>query len=180
MHSSVQGLPRNHWPTERKCCLGRWITLNRLGSTQKPHPFQFPTRWPTWSLCWKCCVIILLTDILFYEATKIIYYFSKKYPEEELQELFPENNGELGSENFSPSWFLLRHHHSTSFDDLKAGRSFLKRRVEAQKEGQISFLKVQYLFYKWDQKQNLWNNGQFYILYLRLMQVLLLNKWILW
>ncbi|KAK4002670.1 exocyst complex component 2 [Daphnia magna] len=66
----------------------------------------------------------------------------KKYPEEELQELFPESNGELGSEHFSPSWFLLQHHHSTGFDDLKAGLSFLKRRVEAQKEGQISFLKT--------------------------------------
>lgn len=70
------------------------------------------------------------------------FFFRKKYPEEELQELFPESNGELGSEHFSPSWFLLQHHHSTGFDDLKAGLSFLKRRVEAQKEGQISFLKV--------------------------------------
>lgn len=68
--------------------------------------------------------------------------FRKKYPEEELQELFPESNGELGSEHFSPSWFLLQHHHNTSFDDLKAGLSFLRRRVEAQKEGKISFLKV--------------------------------------
>ena len=74
--------------------------------------------------------------------SQIFHNFSKKYPEEDLQEIFPEANGELGSEHFSPSWFLLRHHHSTSFDDLKAGLSFLKRRVEAQKEGQISFLKV--------------------------------------
>jgi len=74
--------------------------------------------------------------------SQIFHIFSKKYPEEDLQEIFPEANGELGSEHFSPSWFLLRHHHSTSFDDLKAGLSFLKRRVEAQKEGQISFLKV--------------------------------------
>ena len=71
----------------------------------------------------------------------------KKYPEEELQELFPESNGEFGSEHFSPSWFLVQHHHSTSFEDLKAGLSFLKRRVEAQKEGQISFLKVCYMIH---------------------------------
>lgn len=69
--------------------------------------------------------------------------YRKKYPEEELQDLFPESNGEFGSENFSPSWFLLQNHHNTSFNDLKAGLIFLKRRVEAQKEGQISFLKVQ-------------------------------------
>ena len=50
----------------------------------------------------------------------------------------------MGAENFSPSWFLLEHHHNTRFDDLKAGLSFLKRKVEGQKDGQISFLKVYY------------------------------------
>ena len=48
----------------------------------------------------------------------------------------------MGAENFSPTWFLLEHHHNTRFDDLKAGLSFLKRKVEGQREGQISFLKV--------------------------------------
>ena len=71
-------------------------------------------------------------------------YFSnrKKFPEEDLHELFPDCSGDLGSENFSATWFLLEHHHNTSFDDLKAGSSFLKRKVQGQKEGQISFLKV--------------------------------------
>jgi len=66
----------------------------------------------------------------------------KKFSEEELQDLFPDGSGDLGAENFSPSWFLLEHHHNTRFDDLKAGLSFLKRKVEGQKEGQISFLKA--------------------------------------
>ncbi len=67
---------------------------------------------------------------------------SKKFPEEELHDLFPDGSGDLGAENFAPTWFLLERHHTTSFDDLKAGLSFLRRRVEAQKDGQISFLKV--------------------------------------
>lgn len=47
----------------------------------------------------------------------------------------------MSQENFSPGWFLLENHHGTSFDDLKAGRAYLRRKVESQKEGQLSFLK---------------------------------------
>lgn len=65
----------------------------------------------------------------------------KKFPED-LRDLFPENSGDLSRENFSPCWFLLENHHATSFDDLRAGYSFLKRKVEGQKEGQLSFLKT--------------------------------------
>ncbi|KAG8228948.1 hypothetical protein J437_LFUL007699 [Ladona fulva] len=76
----------------------------------------------------------------------------KKFPEDDLHELFPEGAaaaagsgvscGDLTSEHFIPAWFLLEHHHATSFEDLKAGLSFLRRRVDAQKEGQLSFLKA--------------------------------------
>ena len=50
-------------------------------------------------------------------------------------------SGDLSQENFSPAWFLLENHHGTSFEDLKAGRKYLRRKVESQKEGQLSFLK---------------------------------------
>lgn len=65
----------------------------------------------------------------------------KKCPDD-LREIFPENSGDLSRENFSPCWFLLENHHTTSFDDLRAGYSYLKRKVEGQKEGQLSFLKT--------------------------------------
>lgn len=65
----------------------------------------------------------------------------KKFPDD-LRDLFPEHCGDLSQENFSPRWFLLEHHHSTSFDDLRAGLSYLRRKVESQKEGQLSFLKA--------------------------------------
>lgn len=64
----------------------------------------------------------------------------KKFPED-IRDIFPEGNGDLSQENFSPGWFLLENHHATSFEDLKAGLAYIKRKVESQKEGQLSFLK---------------------------------------
>uniref|UniRef100_A0A1Q3F439 Exocyst complex component 2 n=1 Tax=Culex tarsalis TaxID=7177 RepID=A0A1Q3F439_CULTA len=64
----------------------------------------------------------------------------KKFPED-LRDIFPDGCGDLSQENFLPGWFLLENHHATSFEDLKAGLSYLRRRVESQKEGQLSFLK---------------------------------------
>ncbi|MPC16448.1 Exocyst complex component 2 [Portunus trituberculatus] len=61
---------------------------------------------------------------------------------EELNEMFPGCSGDLSSPKFSPEWFLLENHLSTSFNDLRAGLAYLRRKVEAQKEGQISFLKA--------------------------------------
>ncbi|KZC06954.1 PREDICTED: exocyst complex component 2 [Dufourea novaeangliae] len=66
----------------------------------------------------------------------------KKFPEDELIELFGEGSGDLTSEKFHPGWFLLQHHHATTFGDLKAGLAFLKRKVNSQKEGELSFLKA--------------------------------------
>lgn len=66
----------------------------------------------------------------------------KKFPEDELHALFPDGSGDLASDQFEPGWFLLEHHHATSFDDLRVGLSYLRRKVEGQKEGQLSFLKA--------------------------------------
>ncbi|KAH8410483.1 hypothetical protein KR215_008781 [Drosophila sulfurigaster] len=64
----------------------------------------------------------------------------QKIPED-LRDLIPDACGDLSQENFSPAWFLLENHLATSFEDLKAGLAYLKRKVESQKEGQLSFLK---------------------------------------
>lgn len=63
-------------------------------------------------------------------------------PEDDLLELFPGCNGDLSSTKFTPGWFLLENHQATSFDDLRVGLSYLRRKVDSQKEGQLSFLKV--------------------------------------
>lgn len=65
-----------------------------------------------------------------------------KVLDEDLEEMFPGCSGDLTSTKFSPEWFLLENHLSTSFEDLRAGLACLRRKVEAQKEGQISFLKA--------------------------------------
>lgn len=66
----------------------------------------------------------------------------KKFPEDELLESFPDRGGDITADNFSPGWFLLVNHYGTSFSDLRAGLSYLRRKVEGQKEGQLSFLKA--------------------------------------
>lgn len=70
------------------------------------------------------------------------FNFRKKFPEDELFELFGEASGELTNDKFHPGMFLLQNHHATSLDDLKAGLAYLRRKVNSQKEGQLSFLKV--------------------------------------
>ncbi|XP_037078502.1 exocyst complex component 2-like [Pollicipes pollicipes] len=67
--------------------------------------------------------------------------YEVKYPEDELETLFPSRSGSLFSESFHPAWFLLENHHQSGYDDLRAGLSFLRRKVNAEKEGQLSFLK---------------------------------------
>jgi len=63
------------------------------------------------------------------------------FPEEQLQELFPSGCGDIGSERFDPACFLLEHHHSTTFDDLKAGLGHLRRKVSGHNQNQLSFIK---------------------------------------
>lgn len=63
-------------------------------------------------------------------ANKYVYYY------------FIGKNGDITSTNFSSGWFLLENHQSTSFNDLQAGLVHLRRKVQGQKEGQLSFLKA--------------------------------------
>lgn len=62
--------------------------------------------------------------------------------QEDLRDIFPDSSGDLSQENFSPGWFLLEHHNTTTFEDLKAGLGYLRRKVESQRDGQLSFLKA--------------------------------------
>lgn len=66
----------------------------------------------------------------------------KAIPEDDLNELFPGRCGDLGSEQFSAGCFLLENHHSTNFEDLKAGLAHMKRNIDNQKRGELSFLKA--------------------------------------
>jgi len=72
----------------------------------------------------------------------LIFFLRQIFPEDGLNELFPGCSGDLSSKQFSAGWFLLERHHATPFDHLRAGLSFLRRKVDGQKEGQLSFIKV--------------------------------------
>ena len=49
--------------------------------------------------------------------------------------------GNVGSDNFEPGYFLLDRHRSTTFEDLKSGLKYLKRKVDGENESQLSFIK---------------------------------------
>ncbi|XP_064467381.1 exocyst complex component 2-like [Ornithodoros turicata] len=66
---------------------------------------------------------------------------AKKLPEDELRKLFPDGSGNLLSDTFNPTWYLLENYNGTSFNDLKAGLLSLRRKVGQQQEGPSSFLK---------------------------------------
>ena len=44
--------------------------------------------------------------------------------------------------NLLPALFLLESHRATTFEDLKAGLGFLKRKVDGENESQLSFIKA--------------------------------------
>ena len=70
---------------------------------------------------------------------------SGKISEEQLQIMFPEATGNINSDGFEPAYFLLDKHRGTNFEDLKAGVSYLKRKVDGENESQLSFIKVRIL-----------------------------------
>lgn len=59
-----------------------------------------------------------------------------------LHKLFPGQCGDLAAENFSPEWFLLENYAGTTFGDLRSGLANLRRKVDSQRDGQLSFLKA--------------------------------------
>lgn len=67
--------------------------------------------------------------------------YEARFPEEQLEEMFPGKTGNMFLESFEPCWFLLEHHQQSCYDDLRAGLSFLRRKVNSDQEGQVSFLK---------------------------------------
>ncbi|XP_070536873.1 exocyst complex component 2-like isoform X2 [Ptychodera flava] len=59
----------------------------------------------------------------------------------EIAELFPEGSGDIAAKDFIPARFLLENHQGTSFEDLKAGLSYLKKTSAQRSEGPLAFMK---------------------------------------
>ena len=87
-------------------------------------------------------VSFYLKETVFIRKLYRIYYKRRKELDEDLDDLFPGQSGDISAVNFSPEWFLLENHISTSYNDLCAGVKHLERKVKNQKEGEIAFLKV--------------------------------------
>nr|QEI22742.1 Sec5 [Artemia sinica] len=60
---------------------------------------------------------------------------------EELDKISPDGNSDICSPEFSIVRFLMKYHYATTFQDLKAGAAYLKRTVNSEREGKISFIK---------------------------------------
>jgi exocyst complex component 2 len=74
--------------------------------------------------------------------------FRELFPE--AVETTPQNYGNIASEQFIPSWYLLEHHNETSFSDLKRGLESLKmkccgRMTPNVNSGPVTFLKTNVL-----------------------------------
>ncbi|KAH9643566.1 hypothetical protein HF086_011347 [Spodoptera exigua] len=77
-----------------------------------------------------------------------------KFPEEELNEMFPDGSGKLSDDNFQPGWYLLEYHSNTSYEDLKAGMlSFLKANTGAVMD-QLDRLVLLKNMYEEDERKN--------------------------
>lgn len=64
-----------------------------------------------------------------------------KFPQKELERLFPGMSADFTSENFSAAWYLIENHSNTSFDQLKVAVSNLKRQAHKKSEGSLAYVK---------------------------------------
>nr|XP_023480117.1 exocyst complex component 2 isoform X9 [Equus caballus] len=64
-----------------------------------------------------------------------------KFPQKDLEMLFPGMSADFTSENFSASWYLIENHSTTSFEQLKTAVTNLKRQASKKSEGSLAYVK---------------------------------------
>ncbi|XP_053099804.1 exocyst complex component 2 isoform X2 [Hemicordylus capensis] len=64
-----------------------------------------------------------------------------KFPQKELEALFPGMSADFTSENFSAAWYLIENHSTTSFDQLKMAVMNLKKQANKKNEGSLAYVK---------------------------------------
>nr|KAF6378005.1 exocyst complex component 2 [Myotis myotis] len=64
-----------------------------------------------------------------------------KFPQKELEMLFPGMSADFTSENFSAAWYLIENHSTTSFEQLKMAVTNLKRQANKKSEGSLACVK---------------------------------------
>ncbi|KAI4561096.1 hypothetical protein MJG53_021153, partial [Ovis ammon polii x Ovis aries] len=64
-----------------------------------------------------------------------------KFPQKDLETLFPGMSADFTSENFSAAWYLIENHSSASFEQLKMAITHLKRQANKKSEGSLAYVK---------------------------------------
>ncbi|XP_036744561.2 exocyst complex component 2 isoform X1 [Manis pentadactyla] len=64
-----------------------------------------------------------------------------KFPQKDLEMLFPGMSADFTSENFSAAWYLIENHSNTSFEQLKVAVTNLKRQASKKSEGSLAHAK---------------------------------------
>ncbi|XP_058411379.1 exocyst complex component 2 isoform X1 [Diceros bicornis minor] len=64
-----------------------------------------------------------------------------KFPQKDLEMLFPGMSADFTSENFSAAWYLIENHSTTSFEQLKMAVTNLKRQASKKSEGSLAYVK---------------------------------------
>ncbi|XP_061051645.1 exocyst complex component 2 isoform X3 [Eubalaena glacialis] len=64
-----------------------------------------------------------------------------KFPQKDLEMLFPGMSADFTSENFSAAWYLIENHSNASFEQLKMAVTHLKRQANKKSEGSLACVK---------------------------------------
>ncbi|KFO99932.1 Exocyst complex component 2 [Calypte anna] len=64
-----------------------------------------------------------------------------RFPQKDLEALFPGMSADFTSENFSAAWYLIENHSTTSFDQLKTAVVNLKKQANKKNEGSLAHVK---------------------------------------
>ncbi|KAF1591469.1 Exocyst complex component 2, partial [Eudyptes chrysocome] len=64
-----------------------------------------------------------------------------RFPQKDLEALFPGMSADFTSENFSAAWYLIENHSTTSFDQLKTAVANLKKQANKKNEGSLAYVK---------------------------------------
>ncbi|NXL92609.1 EXOC2 protein, partial [Alectura lathami] len=64
-----------------------------------------------------------------------------RFPQKDLETLFPGMSADFTSENFSAAWYLIENHSTTSFDQLKMAVVNLKKQANKKNEGSLAYVK---------------------------------------
>uniref|UniRef100_A0A3B4T4I0 Exocyst complex component 2 n=1 Tax=Seriola dumerili TaxID=41447 RepID=A0A3B4T4I0_SERDU len=64
-----------------------------------------------------------------------------KIPQSDMELTFPGMSGDFTSENFSATWYLIENHAGSSFEQLKAAATNLKKQATKKNEGSLAYVK---------------------------------------